>query len=322
MEMNHSIENFKITKKIGGGTFGEIFEAIDLRNQECLAVKIESSSSKHPHLLYEAKLYSYLHQDYKVLEKGIPKVYCYESLPNFNLMVMDLLGPSLEDLFNICNKRLSLKTVLMIADQALTRIEYIHSKNFIHRDIKPDNLLMGIGKKAHKLFFIDFGLAKKYSKNGVHIAFKDKKELLGTAKYASISTHLGYEQSRRDDLESLGYVLIYLLKGNLPWQNAAGSTKSEKYENIKQKKINTTDEELCKNLPDEFLEYMKYCKDLKFEETPDYALLKKKFQKLFFSKNYDYDFIYDWKLIIGMRINDEKRFEEEEKKCSFIKKRL
>ena len=144
MEDSLFFENFKITKKIGGGSFGQIFEAIDLKSKESLAVKLENSSIKHPHLLYEAKLYSYLHQDYKVLDKGIPKVYMYAALSDYNIMVMDLLGPSLENLFTLCNKKFTLKTVLMIADQALTRLEYLHSRLFLHRDIKPDNLLMGI----------------------------------------------------------------------------------------------------------------------------------------------------------------------------------
>jgi len=320
MEDFHFLENFKIIKKIGGGSFGQIFEAVDLRNQECLAVKFETSEIKHAHLLYEAKLYSYLHQDYHVLDKGIPKVYLYASLADYNIMVMDLLGPSLETLFTLCNKKFSLKTVLLIADQALSRIEYLHSRQFLHRDIKPDNLLMGMGKKAHKLFLIDFGLAKKYAKNGKHIDFKENKDLLGTAKYASISTHLGYEQSRRDDLEALAYVLIYFLRGSLPWQNMNGKDKFEKYSNIKEKKINVSDEELCKGLPHEFLEYLKYCKNLKFEEDPDYKLLKEKFKTLLFAQNLDYDFIYDWNLVVGVKMSMETFFEEEKINNFFNKK--
>lgn len=169
-------------------------------------------------------------------------------------MVIDLLGPSMEDLFNFCGRKFSLKTVLMLADQMISRIEFTHAKNFIHRDIKPDNFLMGTGKKGHHVYLIDFGLAKKYRdhKTHVHIQYKDNKNLTGTARYASINTHLGIEQSRRDDLESLGYVLMYFNKGSLPWQGLKAGTKIQKYERISEKKMSTPVEVLCKGFPSKY----------------------------------------------------------------------
>lgn len=148
-------------------------------------------------------------------------------------MVMDLLGPSLQDLFQKCNRRFDLKTVVLIGKQVITRLEYLHSKKFIHRDIKPENFLMGTHQNCTKVFVIDFGLSKKYiQKNGEHIPYKDNKSLTGTPRYASINSHLGIEQSRRDDLESVVYMLIYFLKGSLPWQNLKNDPNYDRYEKI------------------------------------------------------------------------------------------
>ena len=135
-------------------------------------------------------------------------------------MVTDLLGPSLEDLYFMCGKKFSLKTTLILADQFLQRIEWLHSKNYIHRDIKPENFLVGLSKKTHIIHLIDFGLSKKYRdpKTHQHIPYKENKNLTGTARYVSINAHLGIEQSRRDDLEAIGYVLLYFVQGFLPWQ--------------------------------------------------------------------------------------------------------
>lgn len=164
---------------------------------------------------------------------------------------MDLLGPSLEDLFSFCGRKFGLKTTIMIADQMISRIEYMHSKNYIHRDIKPDNFLIGLGKRSNMVFVIDFGLAKKFRdpKTHQHIPYKENKNLTGTARYASINAHLGVEQSRRDDLEAIGYVLIYFIKGKLPWQGVNVQNKTEKYHKIMEKKMQTPVEYLCLGVP-------------------------------------------------------------------------
>jgi len=206
---------YRLVRKIGSGSFGDIYLGINITNGEEVAVKLESVKARHPQLLYESKLY-------KILQGGvgIPHIRWYGQERDYNVLVMDLLGPSLEDLFNFCSRRFTMKTVLMLADQMIGRIEYVHNKNFIHRDIKPDNFLMGIGRHCNKLFLIDFGLAKKYRDNRTrqHIPYREDKNLTGTARYASINAHLGIEQSRRDDMESLGYVLMYFNRGSLPWQ--------------------------------------------------------------------------------------------------------
>ena len=151
-------------------------------------------------------------------------------------MVTDLLGPSLEDLFNLCGKQFSLKTSLMIFYQLLERIEYMHSHEmkFMHRDIKPDNIMVGLGENSNTVFMIDFGLIRSVidTATGEHIPFTDDKNLIGTCRYASVNSHKGYELSRRDDLITLGYVIIYLAKGRLPWQNVLLNRNSARYSSV------------------------------------------------------------------------------------------
>lgn len=172
----------------------------------------------------------------------------------------------------------------------------MHSKNFLHRDIKPDNFLIGVGHRQHLIYIIDLGLAKRFRdpKTGDHIVYKDGKSLTGTARYASLNTHLGVEQSRRDDVESLGFMLMYFVRGSLPWQGMRGKTKQEKYAAIKDKKMNTSIQALCEGYPEEFAAYLDYCRQLKFTEKPDYASLKKLFKELYIRSGYANDYMYDW----------------------------
>jgi len=282
---------YRLGRKIGGGSFGDIYLATDVTTQEEVAVKLEHSKTKHPQLHVECKFY-------KVMQGGvgIPLVKYYGTEGEYNVMVMELLGPSLEDLFNFCNRKLSLKTVLLLADQLISRIEFIHGKNFIHRDMKPDNFLMGLGKKGNLVYVIDFGLAKKFrdQRTHQHIPYREHKNLTGTARYTSINTHLGIEQSRRDDMEALGYILIYFLNGTLPWQGLRAKTKAQKYEKISEKKLSTPVEELCKGAPAEFATYQNYVRSLRFEEKPDYAYLRQLIRNLFHRQGFSYDYVFDW----------------------------
>eukprot|EP00069_Balaena_mysticetus_P017863 bmy_02228T0 len=338
---------YRLGRKIGSGSFGDIYLGTDIAAGEEVAIKLECVKTKHPQLHIESKIYKMMqggalealcvqltlglkdiHLEAKCdpsargpllaswaqvpsvqvrrrqadtgsLAVGIPTIRWCGAEGDYNVMVMELLGPSLEDLFNFCSRKFSLKTVLLLADQMISRIEYIHSKNFIHRDVKPDNFLMGLGKKGNLVYIIDFGLAKKYrdARTHQHIPYRENKNLTGTARYASINTHLGIEQSRRDDLESLGYVLMYFNLGSLPWQGLKAATKRQKYERISEKKMSTPIEVLCKGYPSEFATYLNFCRSLRFDDKPDYSYLRQLFRNLFHRQGFSYDYVFDWNML-------------------------
>ena len=285
-------------KKLGSGAFGDIYYGVNTKTNEDVAIKLEPIKTKHPQLFLESKLYMSLQNGV-----GIPQLYWCGTQGNYNVLIIELLGPSLEDLFNYCNRKFSLKTTAMLADQMISRIEYMHSKNFIHRDIKPDNFLIGMRQKGHTIYIIDYGLAKRFQdpRTGEHIPFRDGKNLTGTARYTSINTHLGIEQSRRDDLEAVGYILVYFLKGELPWQGLKAKNMKEKYAKIRDKKIFTPVEVLCQGLPVEIMNFIIYTRELMFEDKPDYDKLKRTLRAIKKKKKIQYDSVFDW--IIKRREN-------------------
>ncbi|CAG8668866.1 15841_t:CDS:2 [Cetraspora pellucida] len=269
--------HYRVGKKIGEGSFGVIFEGTNLLNNQQVAIKFEPRKSDAPQLRDE-------YRTYKILagSPGIPTVYYFGQEGLHNILVIDLLGPSLEDLFDMCGRKFGIKTVVMVAKQMLTRVQTIHEKNLIYRDIKPDNFLIGRPgtKAANVIHVVDFGMAKQYRdpKTRQHIPYRERKSLSGTARYMSINTHLGRgkslictKQSRRDDLEALGHVFMYFLRGGLPWQGLKAATNKQKYEKIGEKKQSTPIKELCEEL----------------------------FTKVLKNTNEVEDGIYDWMLLNG-----------------------
>ena len=289
------VNNFVLIKKIGKGAFGQVFISWNFKDNIEVATKVETqkfsqielefiilkqlliNNSKLP-VNHDFSGHYHIPQD-RIM--GFPKLYGYGKLTSgASYLVMECLGPNLMDLFNYCGKKFSLMTVCLIGMQIIGRIEYLHNKGFIHRDIKPENFLIGLGNESNIIYLIDYGLAKQFrdSKTKQHISYREGKNLKGTARYVSINTHLGIEQSRRDDLESIGYMLLYFLKGNLPWQGIKAA--NQQIEKIFEKKLQIPIELLCKDQAEEIYLYFKYVKGLNFEDKPDYKYLKQLFIKL------------------------------------------
>ena len=296
--------NYSIVKMLGFGAFGEIHLAYDINLKVMRAIKFEPTSHKNPQLKHEYTVLEQLNKpENNIISTnqepiiGIPKVYFFDRYENrFNYLVMELLGPSLSDLFQLKEKNFSLETVLLIGYQVLTRIEMVHEKGFLHRDIKPENFVIGLGQKSNTVHIIDFGLSKRYKDktSGQHIPYRENRDLVGTVRYASINAHLGIEQSRRDDIEGIGYILVYLYLGRLPWQGKQDKAKPQ-VSKIMEKKLITPPEILCKKMPIEFSYYFHYCRNLKFEDRPDYNMLKKLFMDVLVSRiNLKEEFLFDW----------------------------
>lgn len=283
--------NYRVGKKLGSGNFGELHYGKNINTNEDIAIKLESANARAPQLYLEYRFYQLMGP-----HVGLPKVYYFGTCGKYNALVLDLLGPCLEDLFDSCGRKFTLKTVSTMAIQLITRLEFVHSKNIVYRDIKPENFLSARNKSDTTVTIIDFGLAKEYidPDTGRHIPYRENKSLTGTARYMSINTHLGREQSRRDDLEALGHMLIYFLRGSLPWQGLKADNLKQRYQLIGETKRNTPIEVLCKDFPPEVGTYLRYCRTLDFFQKPDYNYLRQLFWDICEQNGFKDDGIFDW----------------------------
>jgi len=267
---------------IAAGAFGRVYKAIDLQEKDgkIYAVKVEDLNCDYPQLEHEARMY-------KVLEggEGIPRCYAYEEKNNEAFMVMDMLGESLQKLFIRCGNGFTVKTALILADQMITRVQYLHENNYVHRDLKPANFVIGYPGTVNRntVYLLDFGLSKKWRN---HLTGQIRSNVqryhgtVGTDMFASRIAHQGFEQARKDDLESLGYIFLYFVK-SLPWMNQkAGLDTEQIVEDIRDKKRNMPLEQYKSHpsIPQEFMEYLEICRSMKFAEDPDYDKLKNLFR--------------------------------------------
>lgn len=273
-------ERFQLIKSLGKGQYSEVFHAIDLENQEEVALKYQQKSPFHSNK-------TTLYQESLILEnlrniEGVPNKKYFLENKSHDLLILPIYKETLKNLYDRLGK-FSLKTVILLALEIFDILEHIHEKNIIHLDLKPENIMIGTNDKSGKqLFIIDYGLSKNYIDQikKSHIEFNKTNIFTGTYSYASLNSHLGFEQSRRDDLESLGYILIYFLKGNLPWQFFEHEDKNERMRKSQKLKKEISIEVLCKDMPAKLKDYFNYVRGLKFEEKPDYEYLRGLFKEL------------------------------------------
>jgi len=256
---------YKIIEELGEGSFGKIYKGENIRTTELVAIKIESIVNGNKLLKNESTIYQYLVNTY-----GVPNVKWFGKDDNNYYMVINLLGDSLQTVKNR-KTTFSLNLVLQIGLQIISLLKIIHDKGLVHRDIKPDNFLLGIKENSKQLFIIDFGFCKTFLRENIHVPMKKTSSLIGSLTYASLSAHDFIDLSRRDDLESLGYILIYFFLGELEWQHLSLDIPfEEKNIVIRTMKLNILNDS---RIPNVLCDYLKYVRCLEYEETPNYSIL-------------------------------------------------
>ena len=282
-ENEYIFKKYKLIKRIGEGSFGNIYSVIRLEDKKIFAMKTENINSKEK-LLKSEVYYLYILQGY-----GIPKLISFGQKSNYNILIETLLDKSLHYIYLEKKKHCNINDLCVIAIQLIDRLEWIHSKDIVYGDVKPENFLLGLDD-PNVIYIVDFGLCKKYrsSKTGKHILPKRRGTFSGTLSYASVNALKGKVLSRRDDLISLGYVLIKLIKKSLPWISDFNSLNKKTYTQIINLKQNDAYGKLFESIPCELVEFVKYSKKLKFEQDPDYSYLRSLFIKILTIKGLDY----------------------------------
>jgi casein kinase 1 len=276
---------YQLGRLIGRGAFGECYSVMKVESGEKACLKLEHKDAKHPQLGYEARVLKHLQGAH-----GIPKFIYYGTEGDYHIMIMERLRKNVSERLQQVGGQFSIATTTLLIIEMLRCVEALHNKGIIHRDLKPENFMFD---RSNNLYIIDFGLSKCFrTEIGEHIPFRKDKNLVGTPRYASINNHMGFQQSRRDDLESIGYIVVFLMKGVLPWMNIRKKDKKEKHYEIMNRK-NTVSDELCNALPYEYGVYLKYVKGLKYDEDPDYDFLRKIFYRLL-RVNPSWGEQYDW----------------------------
>ena len=303
---------YRIKELIAKGSFSEVYLGVNIKDNKYYSIKIEDTTKVNPSLKEEAFILCILKGP------GLPKVITFGHMGKYNILVENLLGKSINQIWLEKNKKFNLKDICMFAFQGLERLEYVHSKNYLHRDIKTDNFLVG-NPDSSQIYLIDFGNAKKYksSRTGKHLSFNKSNLVFGTPRYLSFNTLKGIDQTRKDDLESFGLVLIYLYKGYLPWSNLKCKNAMENLSKIYEirKKMNL--KTLCKEMPSEIYKYMYYVQILNFEQNPDYRYLKSLFLNILEKIGEKNDFIFSWvdKNIKIQKINNLSKSKSPRKIC-------
>ena len=280
---------YSIKYLISKGSFGEVYLGTNVLNNKDYAIKMERTSKGESLLKEEAYVLLFLKGP------GLPNVITFGISGRYHILIENLLGKSIYNIWLEKEKKFNIKDTCMFAIQALERVEYVHSKNYLHRDIKPANFLVGNPDQS-QIYLIDFGNARKYrsSRTGKHLPFSRNYKIYGTTIFLSLNVLKGIEQTRKDELESLGLVIIYLYKGYLPWSNYKFKDIFQALEKIKAIKENLSMKQLCHGLPIEMFEYMNYIKNMNFEDTPDYRYLQSLFLNILKKIGEKNDLFFSW----------------------------